>query len=69
MCEVQYVLHLDDHSHPLYAHSNLGIQISEKRALLSSGIEPGSAAHKAPDIPMCQIAPLALDYIGVNFFL
>ena len=37
------------------AHSTVGIQISEKRA---SGIEHGSAACKAPDIPMCQIAPL-----------
>ena len=57
-CEVQYVLHLDDCSHPLYVHLNVWIQISEKGVLLSSGIEPGSAAYKAPDIPMCQIAPL-----------
>ena len=54
-CEVQYVLHC---SRLLYAHSNVEIQISEKRALLSSGIETGSAVFKAPDIPMCQIAPL-----------
>ena len=27
-------------------------------SLLSSGIEHGSAAYKAPDIPMCQIAPI-----------
>ena len=52
-----YFLHLDDCSHPLYAHLNIGIQISEKRALLLSGIEPGSAAYKAPDTPMCQITP------------
>ena len=61
-------LYFDDFSHPLYPHLNIGIQISEKRALLLSGIEPGFAAYKAPDIPMCQIAPLVLgDLLHLNF--
>ena len=42
--------------HQFYAHSD-SIRILEKRILFSARIELGSAAYKAPDIPMCQIAP------------
>ena len=41
-------------------------KFQRKEPLLSSGIEPGSAAYKAPDIPMCQIAPLPLYVLEVE---
>ena len=52
MYEVQYVLHLDDCSHPLYVHSNVGIQVSDKSCLELN--------------PMCQIAQLVKTLIHLN---